>query len=170
MSLSLKEVSILLVGLSELPNNNLVAVRSNLDPFDEHSDRECWDVLRRCHLAANHTGAEGSQPAKRIKIVSLDAPIAGGGGSLSAGQRQLLALARAMLRRTQVVLTDEATSAIDLDLDDRVRTPIYIERLADADIGPLRFNTPSVRSSEMQLSSQLLTGCALLLTMTVFLS
>jgi len=145
-------------------------VRSNLDPFDEHSDQECWDVLRRCHLAASHTTTEGSQPAKRIQIESLDAPVAVGGGSLSAGQRQLLALARAMLRRTQVVLTDEATSAIDLDLDDRVRTPIYIAQLVVSDIGPRRFNTPSVKSSEMQPSSQLLTGYALLLTMTVFSS
>ena len=145
-------------------------MRSNLDPFDEHSDRECWDVLRRCHLAASHTAAEGSQPAKRVQIESLDAPIAVGGGSLSAGQRQLLALARAMLRRTQVVLTDEATSAIDLDLDDQVRTPIYIAQLAGADIGPLRFNAPSARSSAMQPSSQLLTDCAPLLTMTVFSS
>lgn len=112
-------------------------MRSNLDPFNEHSDRQCWDVLRRCHLAASHIAADGSQPAKRIQIESLDAPIAVGGGSLSAGQRQLLALARAMLRRTQVVLTDEATSAIDLDLDDRVRAPIYVVQLAGADTGPL---------------------------------
>lgn len=122
---SSKEVRILLTCLFRASTNDLVAVRSNLDPFDEHSDQECWDVLRRCHLAASHTAEERSQPAKRVEIESLDALIAVGGGSLSAGQRQLLALARAMLRRTQVVLTDEATSAIDLDLDDRVRTTIY---------------------------------------------
>jgi ABC-type multidrug transport system fused ATPase/permease subunit len=145
-------------------------VRSNLDPFDDHSDQECWDVLKRCHLAANHSAAAGSQPAKRIQIESLDTPIAAGGGSLSAGQRQLLALARAMLRRTQVVLTDEATSAIDLDLDDQVRTQVYEAQLAGADTGPLRFNTPFVKSSSTQLLSQLPTDYALLLTTIAFSS
>jgi ABC-type transport system involved in cytochrome bd biosynthesis fused ATPase/permease subunit len=67
--------------------------------------------------------SEGSkQKMKRRKPVfdSLDAPIAVNGGTLSAGQKQLVALARAMLRRSQIVLTDEATSAIDLELDNQV--------------------------------------------------
>jgi ABC-type bacteriocin/lantibiotic exporter with double-glycine peptidase domain len=51
---------------------------------------------------------------------SLESPISVGGGSLSAGQKQLVALARAMMRCASVVLTDEATSAIDLELDDQV--------------------------------------------------
>ena len=57
---------------------------------------------------------------------SLESPISVGGGSLSAGQKQLVALARAMMRRAKVVLTDEATSAIDLELDDQVSFIIYI--------------------------------------------
>jgi ABC-type multidrug transport system fused ATPase/permease subunit len=101
-----------------------LAVRFNLDPFDEHSDQECWDVLRRCHLATQDpTSSAGTRESNRRRkplFDSLDSPISGGGASLSAGQKQLVALARAMLRRSQVVLTDEATSAIDLDLDDQV--------------------------------------------------
>jgi ABC-type multidrug transport system fused ATPase/permease subunit len=100
------------------------AVRFNLDPFGEHSDQECWDVLRRCHLATQEpvSSASTRESNRRRKALfdSLDSPISGGGASLSAGQKQLVALARAMLRRSQVVLTDEATSAIDLDLDDQV--------------------------------------------------
>lgn len=60
---------------------------------------------------------------------SLESPISAGGGSLSAGQKQLVALARAMMRRAKVVLTDEATSAIDLELDDRVSDSSGISKM-----------------------------------------
>ncbi|CCA72145.1 related to multidrug resistance protein [Serendipita indica DSM 11827] len=102
------------------------SVRSNLDPFEEHSDQECWDVLRRCHLVEDADQAN-STTRRRAVFASLDAPISISGGSLSAGQRQLVALARAMLRRSQVVLTDEATSAIDLELDDQIQQTIREE-------------------------------------------
>lgn len=88
-------------------------IRSNLDPFSEHTDTECWEVLERCHLAsALVRGDAGSR-------VTLDTPISQT-GSLSAGERQLVALARAVLRRSNVVIMDEATSQIDTELDDQV--------------------------------------------------
>lgn len=52
--------------------------------------------------------------------LSLELPI-GQEGTLSAGERQLVALARAVLRRTNIVILDEATSQIDNKLDDQVR-------------------------------------------------
>ena len=90
-------------------------IRSNLDPFGEHTDLECWDVLERCHLTVllNRT------PEKRSANLTLDMPITQG-GSLSAGERQLMALARAVLRRTNIIIMDEATSQIDSRLDDQV--------------------------------------------------
>ena len=89
-------------------------VRSNLDPFEQYPDAECLDVLRRCHLTA--------LLERRHKATSniLDMPI-NSGGSLSAGERQLMALARAILRRTSVIIMDEATSQVDVELDEEVR-------------------------------------------------
>lgn len=93
-------------------------VKSNLDPFEQHSNVQCLDVLRRCHLT--------DLLERRHKSTSniLDMPI-DKGGSLSAGERQLMALARAILRRTSVIIMDEATSQIDVRLDEQVREPGY---------------------------------------------
>ena len=49
-------------------------------------------------------------------------------GSLSAGERQLVALARAILRRSQVIILDEATSQIDTNLDDQVSCPRVLSK------------------------------------------
>lgn len=71
-------------------------------------------MLERCHLTSllHHTpNADEATP--------LDMPISQ--GSLSAGEKQLLALARAILRRTNIIIMDEATSQIDQHLDDKVK-------------------------------------------------
>ena len=92
-------------------------LRSNLDPFNEHTDQECWDVLERCHLT---TILKGSlQRTQESHEITLDMPISQT-GSLIAGELQLVAMSRAILRRSNVVILDEATSQIDSDLDDQV--------------------------------------------------
>lgn len=78
------------------------------------------DVLDRCHLTGAHPIMEGRKRAK----ITLDTVIAQT-GSLSAGERQLVALARALLRRTNVVIMDEATSQIDSELDDQASISFY---------------------------------------------
>lgn len=88
-------------------------LRSNLDPFGDHTDLECLDVLDRCHLTPLLKRSE-----EMVGSI-LDTPISSN-GSLSAGERQLVALARAVLRRTNIVIMDEATSQIDSVLDDQV--------------------------------------------------
>ena len=74
--------------------------------------------MERCHLKAK----EGRTQLLR-EIGDLDTPISAT-GSFSAGERQLVALARAILRGSQVVILDEATSQIDTAVDDEVRVPI----------------------------------------------
>ncbi|KAF8761483.1 ABC transporter transmembrane region [Rhizoctonia solani] len=109
------------------------SVRSNLDPFNEYTDEECWDVLERCHLGQRPapSGFEGEHSSGRILLSTLDAPVSVGGKGFSAGQRQLLALARAMLRRSAVIIMDEATSSIDLETDDQIQRTIR-EEMSDA--------------------------------------
>jgi ABC-type multidrug transport system fused ATPase/permease subunit len=110
------------------------SIRSNLDPLSEHTDQECWDVLERCHLKellfkrASSGGANGTPDSSTA--LTLDLPISQA-GSLSAGERQLLSLARAVLRRPNVIILDEATSQIDTKLDEQIQETIRQE-LADA--------------------------------------
>ena len=88
-------------------------MRSHLDPFGEHDDAVLNDALRSAGLFALqeriHENAEAEAPR-----ITLDSDIAGGGGNLSVGQRQILALARAIVRRSKLLILDEATSAIGM--------------------------------------------------------
>ncbi|KAG6919005.1 hypothetical protein DXG01_009715 [Tephrocybe rancida] len=89
-------------------------IKSNLDPLDEHTENECLDVLERCHLSTslNHTLSAKQATLLDISITPT---------SLSAGEKQLLSIARAILRKTNIIILDEATSQIDSNLDDMVQ-------------------------------------------------
>ncbi|GAA6016243.1 hypothetical protein JCM10207_000442 [Rhodosporidiobolus poonsookiae] len=98
-------------------------LRNNLDPLSEHSDAECWDAVRRVHLVA----PDAAEEDERQGGVSLETQVAAGGTNWSAGQRQLIALARALLRASPLIIMDEASAALDHALDARVQEVVQTE-------------------------------------------
>ncbi|KAL9629162.1 MAG: hypothetical protein Q9164_006996, partial [Protoblastenia rupestris] len=76
------------------------SMRQNLDPLNEHTNEDCAAVLER--VCAKHGW-------------TLETQIDTGGGNLSQGQRQLVGLTRAVLRRSSIIILDEATASIDME-------------------------------------------------------
>ncbi|KAI8881658.1 P-loop containing nucleoside triphosphate hydrolase protein, partial [Backusella circina FSU 941] len=97
-------------------------IRSNLDPFGEHDDMELWTALKRSHLIDEQSIAtEGEQN------ITLESFVVENGANWSQGQRQLISLARALVKRSNLIILDEATSNVDHCTDRKIQETIRTE-------------------------------------------
>ncbi|KAJ6874748.1 hypothetical protein NC652_034450 [Populus alba x Populus x berolinensis] len=116
-------------------------VRYNLDPLSQHTDQEIWEVLGKCQL----------REAVQEKEQGLDSLVVEDGSNWSMGQRQLFCLGRAILRRSRVLVLDEATASIDNATDLVLQKTIRTE-FSDCTVITVAHRIPTVMDCTMVLS------------------
>jgi len=144
------DVNICTIGLHDLRSRLSIipqeptmfegTVRSNLDPLGEYSDDKIWEALDCCQL--------GDEVRK--KELKLDSPVIENGENWSVGQRQLVCLGRVILKRSKILVLDEATASVDTATDNLIQKTLR-QQFSETTVITIAHRITSVLDSDMVL-------------------
>jgi len=110
--------------IPQVPELLAGTIRYNLDPFGQYDDATLHDALRASGITSLSSCSPEGGGGRRL---ALDSQISAGGNNVSVGQRQMIALARAILRKSKLLILDEATSSIDQETEDVIQRSLQSE-------------------------------------------